>query len=224
MKQIETINNLEILNKTILKVHKALRGVQYFPMAGTLLGLIRDGQLISWDDDIDLASMEDTRKLEVRDRIENKLKPYFGGIGIMPSSIGWGEEAYTFGYNNRGEFSVSMQFFRRRGDYMAEVNTLLKYPIEPFQKFTTLKYLGKSFKVPKNPDKLLEFWFGDKWKIPARKVWVKDDALLNDQSQGYKTPNAIEFFVECKVSGEIVYPLNKLDISRRQKMLEGIMI
>ena len=104
---------------------------------------------------------------------------------------------------------------------MAEVNTLLKYPIEPFEKFTTLKYLGKSFKVPKNPDKLLEYWFGDKWKIPARKVWIEENELIDNQSMGFKISNAKEVFVECKVSGEIVYPLNILDITRRQKILDG---
>ena len=222
MKQLETKNNIEILNRTLLTAHKALKGIQYFPMAGTLLGLIRDGQLISWDDDIDLASIEDTSKLEVKDKIINGFLKCFDAADGKPSSLGWGEEAYTCGANKDG-MSVSMQFFRRRGDYMAEVNTLLKYPVEPFEKFKTIKYLGKDFRVPKNPDKLLEFWFDDQWKTPARKVWVEAGIVIEDQHLGFKMPNAKEVFVECKVSGEIVYPLNILGTSRRQKILEGIM-
>ena len=223
MKQVETKNNLEALNKVLLVLHKALQGINYFPMAGKLLGLIRDGQLISWDTDIDLASTEDTSKPEVRDRIMNKLKPHFPSAGKTASSVGWGEEGCVFGCMNRGQPSVSMQFFRNMGDYMREVNTLLKYPVEPFKKFKTIKYLGKDFKVPKNPDKLLEFWYGDKWRIPARGVWVEENIVIEDQHLGYRMQNAKEVFVECKVSGEIVYPLNILSTSRRQKILEGIM-
>lgn len=68
----ETVNDLYMLLHKFDTVMKA-NGIRYFITCGTLLGSVRHGGLIPWDDDVDVAVMEDDMSLLYSDKVLRDL-------------------------------------------------------------------------------------------------------------------------------------------------------
>jgi hypothetical protein len=128
----------------ILKKYK----IDYVVDSGTLLGLIRDGELIKWDKDIDISVFDkDINKLDNVVK-EAKVKGYktstgsynklVTGITISPNNI-YHNLTYPYIPKNkiRGNRKISVSVLRKKGDlywepalFSKEVNTGgLKYKV-----------------------------------------------------------------------------------------------
>lgn len=147
----------EIAVKNLKEIKKVLdkHGIRYWLDTGTLLGAVRDGKIIEWDDDIDLGTMEDNwekiipiiPELEERGfntRFEEIYKTNFGfanryvvfsksgcivGIGAYQVK---GENAFYLNIQSTNFFSVGLGILYRM--------------LTPQRPYVTKRKVGKSLK------------------------------------------------------------------------------
>ena len=165
--RIRSKYELKIRKKEFLESCKILEKlkINYFLVSGVLLGGIRDNKLISWDWDVELSVFSDVleKKLNL---IENELKKkkftiikinrkknqikidYFGKLD--PSVTHYSIEGWSYSKKRKVFWRNSYQI-----------------PEKFLKKLSKVKFFGKYFNCPKNPEKYLEFMYGN-WKKPMR--------------------------------------------------------
>ena len=145
-------------------------GVNAFISSGTLLGIIRDGELIAHDDDVDICYISNHSEpediLSERERLVEFLRTK--GCKLKPSGVAH--------YWCSTPKSVKLDIFTGwiDGDrcFMNPLNIegLNKSDILPLVK----RYVrGEGLMIPNNPEALLELNYGPKWKTPDP-LWVFD--------------------------------------------------
>ncbi|MDB9746737.1 LicD family protein [Candidatus Pelagibacter sp.] len=165
--RIRSKYELEIRKKEFLESCKILEKlkINYFLVSGILLGAVRDKKLISWDWDIELSLFSDVleKKLSI---IENELiKKKFTIIKINRKKnqlkidyFGKLDQTVTCYSIESWSYSKKRKVFWRNS---------YQIPEKFLKKFSKVKLFGKYFNCPKNPEKFLEFLYGD-WKKPLR--------------------------------------------------------
>lgn len=138
-------------------------GVPAFISSGTLLGIVRDGQFIAHDDDVDICYISnessEEKILEERERIitflqskKCNLKP--SGIAHLWCSTPGGQNLDIFtGFLEEG--FCSMNPISRK--------EILKEDVFPLHK---VEHDGVALFLPSNPERLLEVNYGAGWRKP----------------------------------------------------------
>lgn len=181
---------LELAREVLLFVVDILEneGMTYFIDHGTLLGIVRDGDLIPWDDDIDLSIEEKDMNKAINVIKENIIK--------MPKSdiLDWRATVYckegdiptkillSYDRDNQGGykiFPISIEsFIIENGQAIQELSYSEDYH---FKNNDYIKYHGKDIFVPYDYKKYLEVHYGE-WKKPK-----KDTTFLD--AKNYKIPS-----------------------------------
>lgn len=149
----------------------------YMVDAGTLLGLARDGDLIPWDDDIDLVLPVDAlpalRRLygQIRRRGWQISRIY----GTKTSCEAWkvGDPCVvklrSRGklFFNPGDTQLDITILHQHGDsyYWAVANKVCRVPRKYFDTATYLEYHGRRVRVPHALNEYLTLNYGD-WRTP----------------------------------------------------------
>lgn len=174
---------LEQIDKVLTK-----NGIKYFATYGTLLGIIREGCFMDYDDDIDLGILN-TDKFSW-ELLENSMKE----IGmlkkhqfVLGSRIT--EQTYKSGYLNvdfflyemEGDKSVSYVYFHKKNE---------KYPQDHFSTAVNVTSLIADVKrmkismgevaVPEHPELFLKEIYGEDWRIP-KKGWEKERDIVLEE-------------------------------------------
>lgn len=146
--------NLEIFDDIMKKYN-----IKYFLVDGTALGLIRDGDLIDYDDDVDLMVHGEYKNIFVEYAWPELLQRGFRSGGTDK----YGTLLCGF---RKGE-KVDIDFLiddnmTGTGDMLCK--DLKKYLLE----FGTVNYGGRDYTIPVNEEYYVKI-FGDDWRIPKRK-------------------------------------------------------
>lgn len=187
------IQSLYQMTKDISEVFQ-IANIKYFMDGGTLLGAVRHGSIIPWDDDIDLVIFDKD------ERLLNNLKPIFHQLGydiieyngiykiFVPysSSVvnadGYEKFFYPFvdifimtANHSTGIIEyykmLNKKMFPKEHYYIKETLPLKEYDFGPIRLFG-----------PKNPQIYLDHYYGTKWN---KEVFVHPPHFNNMHGGGY---------------------------------------
>lgn len=160
--------------KIVLEKHK----IKYWAIGGTLLGIIRNNEMIPWDDDMDLGMLKtDFLKLKYDKHVHKDLNE----IGLYVGNV---RDKYRLfkikKKNEHDDYSVNNIFIdifcmELIDDYYVFLNEHERelWPNSKF-KYNELFPLKTSYinnisiKIPNNSLEYINTHFGEDWKIPKR--------------------------------------------------------
>ena len=208
-------SNIENLNMTLIAVKKMFddAGIEFFLSRGTLLQIYRSGKFNVWDDDIDVASFADVSKTSVRKKILDSVEKNGFSYNKTDDAL-----EFRLGLCKKDCMPVGVAFWRDVNATMTrESNTKIRYKREKIRKLREIEYLGVKYLMPKEPEYLLELWYGD-WKQIARKAWCTVTAggkynIHPDQKIAYRDDKAEQYYIGCDDKGN--FPVNNIRVFKK---------
>ncbi len=166
------------------------KGIFYFVDFGTLLGIVREKDLIEWDDDIDLSILSSDFDLLKR-FLEEELYLFNDDVGVQWSS-------YVM-YSDDGEpISASLTFQNDLDLNKFQINIgIISFDnglaIQTFNQvsehhFLTREFVpfeGESIAVPNDYETYLTITYGD-WKIPKKGLTFDDYSIIQNNISNKK--------------------------------------
>lgn len=163
IKIIKNSNNTDIRRKgrrALLHLRKVLERneILFFIISGTLLGCIRNKDLLSYDKDIDIGVF----KNDVSYYILEKIIENSGFFEIMPTK----HKDYIKIKHINGIF-IDIFFHYEKKDYYYHCTSKIEWKNRKFD-LVRVNFLGESFFIPKDYDYYLKENYGDDWIIPKK--------------------------------------------------------
>lgn len=148
-------------------------GIRFCLSHGTILGVLRDGDVIAHDDDVDLALFsEDRPKLEPARRRLRALGFFVPDEGdptrpIEPHGPNANMPYYDFVAIRDGE-KIEGWIFDQIGDFYIYDQTRdgLTIPRRHLDTFSEIPWRGVLFKAPHDVDGYLDLMYGKNWRTP----------------------------------------------------------
>jgi len=165
-------------------------GVCYFLDAGALLGIVRDGDLIPWDDDLDISipvtELPKLRKLYFKLRTrgwrvtEDSVMPVNWPVWRKddPRSIKIRNRNILFFGRGRIVMDVTLTYKHAGFYWRGAMGKIWRIPGQYYDRHDLIEYAGKQIRIPYRVEQYLTFLYGD-WKIPNKDHDpIKDDGSL----------------------------------------------
>lgn len=137
-------------------------GIQFMLGFGTLLGALREKDFIKNDPDIDLIVEDEEKLFNALPRLKEK------GLRLVRA-----ENKALYSLRMKGNVYLDLYILSPAEKFpwnlycsRLEFNYI---PAKYFKKKHKIEFLGKDFECPENPERLMRFWYGKNWMIPADK-------------------------------------------------------
>lgn len=171
--------------ETLHKVHAILTecGIDYYADWGTLLGIIREGGFIRYDDDIDLTLVDD--KINPRALLNTLINKGFVFIHaliredrILEFSVSWKNLSIDFLFRipveRPGKVGIADVYYDPDIKYETpDQNSYKMWLFDEGIKTKVITFKGVEVRVPDKPEDLLEFEYGPEWRSPINN-WSAD--------------------------------------------------
>lgn len=156
-KPISIEDGLNLLKQTKLLFSNI--NLDFYLAYGTLLGAIREKTIIPGDEDVDVFTDDEQKLL-------NNL-PYLYENNYKVCRINPGK-LYSFRVNENAYIDVYILRPFKFAIWKLYCYSLSNHatPKKYFKEYQDIQFLGETFRCPKNPEKLIEFWYGKDWRQP----------------------------------------------------------
>jgi len=181
--------NLIVAEKMLEDVTRILEkhSVRYWLDFGTLLGIVREGRILPWDDDMDISIFEEDRQ-KVHDVVMPEIKRLnyriYSRMHEMDDDILKNGDFRTFKVRNyrwkffKGYVKIDIFVMYKKGDYIywREFNKRHRLPLSLVKEFNTIEFKGKEYIKPKDTDAYLTYHYGN-WRVPIAEYDSEVDGL-----------------------------------------------
>ena len=163
----------------LIDAAKAMESInaKYFISSGTLLGIVREGNLIEHDLDLDIGIMPIS--FDLADSIRLKLVSYgFKHLNDWKLDETLVEQTYykkgvkldIFYYFDVNDFTICYAFYREKStEYKANEFSSIEYSFERIVDLLKLPFNNYYLNAPKNYKTVLENNYGPNWSIKDKK-------------------------------------------------------
>jgi phosphorylcholine metabolism protein LicD len=182
--------NLEVAQKMLKDVTDIFdkHGVRYWLDFGTLLGIVREGRILPWDDDMDISIFEDDRQ-KVHDVVMPEIKKLnyrtYSRLHMDENDeILKNGDFRTFKVRNyrwkffKGYVKIDIFVMYEKDGflYWREFGKRHRLPIKLISEFDTIEFNGKNYTKPKDTDAYLTYHYGD-WRVAIENYDSEVDGL-----------------------------------------------
>lgn len=176
---LEIAKDLMVAISNFYKKHQ----INVFADFGTLLGLIREGDIISWDDDIDFSINEEDFETAVELIQNNRPElPIVDNVNWKISLVSHANKNVAIQiepeYNSDNGYRLFQMGLSKRSvvngnSEVVSLSGMLYAPESFFKGCDIISAFGHNFITPKDPEKYLEFVYGE-WRTPRKGMTLKD--------------------------------------------------
>ena len=193
--------NYEVASAMLLDVARICEAndIDYAIDSGTLLGLVRDGDLIPWDFDIDLTlpSTEVEKFQRIIPEIRDCGWRVSGEYLMSKDDAAWRQgdirsikmRNHRFPSLRIGRGRVALDIFityEHNGyRWWAFKGLVCRVSAHHFKSRETMIYKGQALKLPTDYEAMLEALYGSDWRIPdpSFKASVKDESIVGKMGE-----------------------------------------
>lgn len=181
------MNKVQYLAWNLIRIKNILddMGVWWVISWGMALGAYRDGQIIPWDNDVDVGVIVEREfPIDLLLEIRSRLKPEVAWISCevqVPDKPDLPTEgtSLTFcfednSFSNQIEFCVLTKVREKVIAKYYCPKGIMHFPEHMFRKLNTIEFIGKTFFIPSDTEKYLERCYGKDWRMPKKEGWNKD--------------------------------------------------
>jgi hypothetical protein len=208
--------NADILYDSLAYISNILyeNNIKHWVMYGTLLGAIRNNDIIPYDYDIDFgANINDVDKIiELNKYIMKDGYSFSKPYSYIDDNKIW-RVSLKISYNNIvvGDIYLYDNFsdgFSRRFDIKTGTYFWPKatFPTWYINTLTNVKIRDKIFPSPRNPEILLLHWYGDNWKVPIKAKAQGGEGDAGSDYYGGAIDLKLSFLMNKLPSNNKVYP------------------
>ena len=166
---------MTLREETLLFFDDFLKSIdlEYMIFASSLLGIVRDKKLMDHDAEIDICVLGK----DLTDDMLSKIESSGFHTGVYECKEKVGETYLSKQVRHEGKHgwvAISPMWVNNK---VAYINMLKSECITMNKKWHDkknwgkLKYLGREFNCPKNPEEWLKDWYGDDWETPKEGHW-----------------------------------------------------
>jgi len=171
--------------KVLLEIRQLLNdaNIIFFLRHGTCLGAVRDGELIPWDDDIDIGSIIGMHNLDepsILQAVDGFKRAGFQ-VKVLETDFHIGVELSKLGIPV--DWTCYRVFEKSILQYPG-----VKIPVQLYEDLSTVSLLDKPFLVPSPPEEYLTLKYGHDWRVPKKTGFEADiiDSIPESINLGVK--------------------------------------
>lgn len=150
-----SISKGEVILKHVSDVAQSAN-IRLFPIGGTLLGLVRDKELLSWDKDLDFGSFAEEASLQELWGVFSS-SPYFIPMGTVEDRL--------IKLRHLSGITVDVFVNFRDGNARWHGGQFIYWKDRAFE-LTSVAIRGRNLFVPSDPEAYLEAHYGPNWRSP----------------------------------------------------------
>ncbi|MBA39698.1 MAG: hypothetical protein CL894_04030 [Dehalococcoidia bacterium] len=171
--------------KVLLEIRQLLNdaNIIFFLRHGTCLGAVRDGELIPWDDDIDIGSIIGMHNLDepsILQAVDGFKRAGFQ-VKVLETDFHIGVELSKLGIPV--DWTCYRVFEKSILQYPG-----VKIPVQIYEDLSTVSLLDNPFLVPSPPEEYLTLKYGPDWRVPKKTGFEADiiDSIPESINLGVK--------------------------------------
>jgi len=171
--------------KVLLEIRQLLNdaNIIFFLRHGTCLGAVRDGELIPWDDDIDIGSIIGMHNLDepsILQAVDGFKRAGFQ-VKVLKTDFHIGVELSKLGIPV--DWTCYRVFEKSILQYPG-----VKIPVQIYEDLSTVSLLDNPFLVPSPPEEYLTLKYGPDWRVPKKTGFEADiiDSIPESINLGVK--------------------------------------